>query len=161
MLSVCTLVPEGRCCVLYATRHQVYWSLTHNLLCYFANTWISYHTHKHTHTHTHTQQTQGPIDWHTHINIYWHHMLCPLSIYLYYIQWIICWHQTFTLQSFKMPLLFKNWSFIEVRGHSHIKSSYSLHQNDVKFQAHPLTTLYVKMPNVPKSDVYTSDIKSV
>ena len=41
-----------------------------------------------------------------------------------------------------------------VRGHSHIESSHSLRENDAKFQAHPPSTLHVKMPNLPKIDVY-------
>ena len=39
-----------------------------------------------------------------------------------------------------------------VRGHSHIKSSHSLY--DAKFQTHPPSTLYFKMPSLPKIDVY-------
>ena len=41
-----------------------------------------------------------------------------------------------------------------VRGHSHIESSQSFCQNDAKFQTHPACTLHVKMPNLPKIDVY-------
>ena len=41
-----------------------------------------------------------------------------------------------------------------VRGHSHIESSKSLHENDAKFQTHPPSTLHVKIPNLPKIDVY-------
>ena len=32
MLSLGTLVPERPCYVFYATRHQVYWGLTHNVV---------------------------------------------------------------------------------------------------------------------------------
>ena len=41
-----------------------------------------------------------------------------------------------------------------VRGHSLIESSHSLDENDAKFQTHPPSTLHVKMPNLPKIDVY-------
>ena len=41
-----------------------------------------------------------------------------------------------------------------VRGRSHIESSHSLRQNDAKLQTHPPSTLNVKMPNLPKIDVY-------
>ena len=47
MLSLGTLVPEGPWCVVYVTRRQVYWGLTHNVV--FTGTLIWYHTHKHTH----------------------------------------------------------------------------------------------------------------
>ena len=47
-----------------------------------------------------------------------------------------------------------NAIIIFVRGHSHIEPSNSLRQNDAKFQAHPPITLLVKMPNLPKTDVY-------
>ena len=40
------------------------------------------------HTHKYTQHTQGPEDWHTHINIYLHHLLCAYSSYLYDIKWL-------------------------------------------------------------------------
>ena len=40
----------------------------------------------HTQTQKHTQHTQGPVDWHTHINIYLHHLLCAHSSYLCYIK---------------------------------------------------------------------------
>ena len=39
-----------------------------------------------------------------------------------------------------------------LRGHSNIESSHSLRQNDA--QTHPLSTLNVKMSNLPKIDVY-------
>ena len=41
-----------------------------------------------------------------------------------------------------------------VKGHSHTESSHSLRENDAKFQTHPPSTLQVKMPNLPKIDVY-------
>ena len=37
---------------------------------------------------THTQHTQRPVDWHTHINEYLHHLLCAQSSCLYYIKWL-------------------------------------------------------------------------
>ena len=43
-----------------------------------------------------------------------------------------------------------------VRGHSHMESSHSLHQNGAKLQTHPRSTLNVKMPNLPKIDVYSN-----
>ena len=77
-LSLDTLVPEGYCYVFYATRHQVYWSLTHNVVFLLLLYLIS---QTQTHTHKDRQYTQGAIDWHTHINIY--HLLCANSSYLY------------------------------------------------------------------------------
>ena len=41
-----------------------------------------------------------------------------------------------------------------LRDHSRIESSHSLRQNDAKLQTHPPSTLHVKMPNLPKIDVY-------
>ena len=41
------------------------------------------HLISHTQTHKHTQHTQGPVDWHTHINVYLHHLLFAHSSYLY------------------------------------------------------------------------------
>ena len=52
MLSLGNLVPEGPWCVFHATKCQVYWGLTHNVV--FAGTLIRYHTHiTHHVTHTH------------------------------------------------------------------------------------------------------------
>ena len=79
MSSVGTLVPEGPWCVFYATRRQVYWGRTHNVIFYWYSDLIWQ-------THIHTQYTQGPVDWHTHINVYLHHLLCAQSSYLYYIK---------------------------------------------------------------------------
>ena len=50
-LSLDTLVPEGYCYVFYATRHQVYWSLTHNVVFLLLLYLIS-QTQTQTHTHT-------------------------------------------------------------------------------------------------------------
>ena len=43
------------------------------------------HTHTHTHTHTHkdTHHIKGPVDWHTHINIYLHsHYILTAAIFI-------------------------------------------------------------------------------
>ena len=49
--------------------------------------WSHRSTHKHTHTHTHThedtQRIQGPVDWHTNLNIDLHQLLCAHSSYVY------------------------------------------------------------------------------
>ena len=50
MSSLSTLVPEGCCCVFYASKCQVYWGLTHNMD--FTGTLIWYHTHATTKTDT-------------------------------------------------------------------------------------------------------------
>ena len=34
------------------------------------------------------------------------------------------------------------------------QSTYSLRENDAKFQTHPPSTLHVKMPNLPKINIY-------
>ena len=58
----------GSWCVFYATRRQVCWGLTHNVVfCWYSNlishTQTHTHTNTHTHTHTHTckdtQYTHG------------------------------------------------------------------------------------------------------
>ena len=82
MSSLGTLAPERPSCVFYATRHHVYWGLTNNVVFRWYPNLIS---HKHTHTYTRkdTQYTLGPVDWHIHINIYLHHLLCAHNSYLY------------------------------------------------------------------------------
>ena len=105
ILSLGTLVPEGPWCVFCATRHQVYLVLTLNR--FFAGTWFDTHTqacthackHAHTHTNSQRQHMQGSLDWHTHVNIYLHHLLCAHSSYLFYIEWIIQWYQKFTIHN--------------------------------------------------------------
>ena len=82
--SFCTLVPEGRSCVFYATRHQVYWGLIQVSFCWYSDLFDI--------THTNTQHTQRPVDWHTHINIYFYHLLCAQCSYLCYTEWIIHWN---------------------------------------------------------------------
>ena len=79
MSSLGTLAPEAPWYVFYAKRCHVYlsnWGLTHNaVICWY---WLDI-SHTHTHTHKHTQHTLGPVDWHTHINIYLHQLLCAHS----------------------------------------------------------------------------------
>ena len=56
---------------------------------FFTRTLIWYHAHTNTQTHT---AHSGAVDWHTHINMYLHHLLCAHSSYLYFIKiikWII------------------------------------------------------------------------
>ena len=67
-----TLVPERPCCVFYATRHQVYWGLTNNVV-FLLVLWLDA---THSHTKKDRQHTQGPRDWHTHIYIH-------IYIYIY------------------------------------------------------------------------------
>ena len=43
--------------------------------------------------------------------------------------------------------------------HSHIESSHSLRQNDVKLQTHAPSILIIKMSNLPKIDVYNFKYK--
>ena len=53
MFSLCTLAPEGPWCVFYATRHQVYWALTNNVVfCWYSNLISHTYTHKDTLRHT-------------------------------------------------------------------------------------------------------------
>ena len=111
MSSPDILVPEEPWCVIFATRCQVCWGLTHNVL-FFSGTLIWYHN---TNTYKHTQYTQGPVDWNTHINIYLHHLLCAHSSYLYYIEWIIYRYQKFTFHNiFSFQKLFISKSHISV-----------------------------------------------
>ena len=46
-----------------------------------------------------------------------------------------------------------------LRGHSHIESSHSLRQNDPMLQTYPPSAPNVKMPNLPKIDVYNFKFK--
>ena len=59
MLILSTLVPEGPCCVFYATRRQVYWGMTHNVAFCWYSILIS---HAQKHTHKDKQHNHGPID---------------------------------------------------------------------------------------------------
>ena len=102
MSSLGTLLPGVPWCVFYAKRHQLYWGLTYNVVFCWYSDLIS---HKHIHTLKDTQYTQGPVDWHIHINIYLHHLLCAHNSYLYQklISDIliskICFPQCFTFQN--------------------------------------------------------------
>ena len=51
-------------------------------------------------------------------------------------------------------LSLESYVYVKFRGHSHIKPSDSLCQNDAKFQTHPPSTLHIKIPNLLKIDVY-------
>ena len=84
MSSLGTLVPGGAWCVFYATKRRAYCGLTHSVVSTGPLVWF----HTHTHTHANTQHTQEPVDDHSHINIYLHHLLCAHSSYLYYIKWL-------------------------------------------------------------------------
>ena len=84
----------GPWCMFYATRRQVYWVLTCDIVfCLYSDLITHTHTHSHSHIHTHTQDTrhtQGPVDWHTlYKYIFTHQLLCAHGSYLYYIEWII------------------------------------------------------------------------
>ena len=102
MLSLGTIVPEGSWCVFYAR------GLTHNVIFYWYSDLIS-----HTQTHTHTQCTQGPVVWHTHINIYLHY-LCAHSSLLYYIYWLSKQFTDIKNLLSTMSFLLKNSSLVKV-----------------------------------------------
>ena len=59
MSSFCTLVPE-ELWVLYITRYQIYWGLTHNVVFYQYSDLIS-HTHKLTYNTHQGQETNSTI----------------------------------------------------------------------------------------------------
>ena len=81
MSSLGTLVSKEPWCVFYATRHQVYWGLTHYVVfCWYSD--LISHIRKHTQRHT---AHSGPVDLNTHINIYLHHLLYAHSSCLCYI----------------------------------------------------------------------------
>ena len=50
MFSLGTLVPEGAWCVFYATRCQVYWGLTHDVVFYCYSDFFITHTNAQKHT---------------------------------------------------------------------------------------------------------------
>ena len=106
MSSLGTLVPEEPWCAFYATRHQVYWGLTHVDSCWYSNLL--------SHTRTHTQHTQGPVDLHTNTNIYLDHLLGAHSSYLSYNEWIIHWYQKIIFHVFSFPQLFTYRGHISV-----------------------------------------------
>ena len=61
MSRLSTLVPEGLCSVFYATSTK--FTEVWHIMGFFASTLIWYYTDT-----KDTQPTQGPVDWHTHIN---------------------------------------------------------------------------------------------
>ena len=65
---------------------------------------------KHKYIHKCRGNKQGPIDWNRQRHIHQYHLLYPHSSYMYYIEWTTHW-------SFwsKMPLLFKNYSLVELK----------------------------------------------
>ena len=80
----------GPWCMFYATRRQVYWVLTRNVVfCWYSNLT--------SHTQTHTAYSGASRL--TYVNIYLHQLLCARSSYLYYIEWIIHWYQKFTFHN--------------------------------------------------------------
>ena len=88
-------------CINSSSPHQTLKSPLNvlNTCGFFAGTLIWYHTHTNTHTHEDTQHTQGPVNWHAHINIYLYHLLCSHSSYLYYTEWITHWYQKCTFHN--------------------------------------------------------------
>ena len=80
MLGLDTIVPEGPWCVFYATRVK-FTEVWHMLFFFY---WYSDFVI----THTNTYHTLGQLDWHTHMNIFLHHLLCAHSSYLNYIKWL-------------------------------------------------------------------------
>ena len=124
MSSLGTLVPEGPWCLFYATLSRLLKSDTKYgclLVPWLSITHTHIHTHKHTHTQTRTTQrhTQGPVDWHTCINIYLHHLLCAHSSHLYCIEWIIHLYKKFTFHN-----LFSSQKIFTCQ--SHISVNYTL-----------------------------------
>ena len=94
--SLGTFVPEGRWCVFYATRRQVYWRLTHNkILCWYSD--LISHTQTHTRTKTHNTLRGQWLQ--THTNPYVHQLLYAHSSYLSYTEWIIHWYRKFTFHN--------------------------------------------------------------
>ena len=95
MSSLGTLVPEGPSCVFYArcVKFIEIW-----LVRLFAGADLISHTHTHTHTHTQRQTAYSGANRLTHPYKYMckHDLLCSYCSYLYYIEWIINWYQTFT-----------------------------------------------------------------
>ena len=81
---------------------QVSRGLSHNVV-FLLVLWFDI-THTNTHIHKDTQHFQGPVHWHTHINIYLHHLLCAQSSYLYYNEDLLS----------TMFFLFKNYSLVKV-----------------------------------------------
>ena len=84
-------------CVVYVTRRQVYWSLTHNVL--FAGTLIWYHTHTQTHTpQTHTARTGASRMTYPYKYIFTPPVMCSQQLSLLH-KWIIHWYQKFSFHN--------------------------------------------------------------
>ena len=80
MSSLVTLVPEVPSCILCNKAPSLLRSDTCGFLLVL---WFDI-------THTkHTQHTRGPVNLHTHINIYFNHLLCAHSSYLHYNKWLM------------------------------------------------------------------------
>ena len=94
MFSLGTLAPEGPWCVFYATRQQVYWALTNNVVfCWYSN--LISHTYTHKDTLRHTAHSESSRFTHP-INIYLRHLWCAHGSRLYYLEWIIHRYQKIT-----------------------------------------------------------------
>ena len=99
MWNCVTLLPEGPWCVFYATRHQLYWGLIHNVIFCLYSDLIS-----HTHTHTHTQrerEREASIMTHSYKCIITPPVMCSQQLSL--LQWMNeemnSWYQKFTFGS--------------------------------------------------------------
>ena len=98
--------------MFYPTRGQTYWGLAHIVV-------FSWYSDLIAHTVKHKQGTQGPVDWHTYINIHLHHLLCAPPVMcsqkLPLLHWvtkrIIHWYQKFT---FHNDFFFKTYSLVLV-----------------------------------------------
>ena len=80
--NLCTLAPEGPCCVFYATRHDVYWDLTY---CSFLQIpWFDI-THTNTYMQRHTTHSVANILTYQHIKyISTSHVMCSQQLYVLY-----------------------------------------------------------------------------
>ena len=89
----------------------------------------------------------------------WTLLLVPCSECLLVLLVALQLHNVLVLRSLEIFHLFQ-CQYTYVRGHSHIKYSHSLHQNDAQFQTHLPSPLPVKMPNLPKINVYNFRYKT-
>ena len=87
---------------VFCNNASVYLGLMHDM--FFSSVLSWYHNYKQTKTQKHKNalHTQVPIDWHSEISTYQHHLLCAHSSYVYY-----------TVQRSTMSLLFKNSWLVE------------------------------------------------
>ena len=108
MSSLGALVPEGPWHVFYATRYQVYWGLTCNVVFYWYSDLI---LHTHTHTHTNTCRAHSGASRLTHPCKYKFTPPVMCSSYLYYIKWN---HSLISKIYFPVSFLFKNYSLVKV-----------------------------------------------